>query len=298
MGMRRPGPLQGHGHVDHAAAPAHVVHHKPRGHHGHGGQHAHEKSPLAPGPLGSEPEPFIKDKTLRVYVEMRPLPGGVNADLLKQAIRGVGAAANDWVDPLNAACKKYEISKSLRRMAAFLGHITHESGALHHFKENLNYGDAEKLKKLFGAFKSVDEAKGFLHKPEAIANKAYANRNGNGDEASGDGWRYRGRGLIQLTGKSNYAAFAKECGVDVVKDPDLVATPQYAALSAGFFWKKHGLNELADSELYQALSKRINKSLKSFPTREENRRRAMAALCRAVTADLAISLVSGAFWAL
>ena len=121
----------------------------------------------------------------------------------------------------------------------------------------------------------------------------YANRNGNGDEASGDGWTFRGRGLIQLTGRANYMAFAKEVGVDVVKAPELVATPKYAALSAAFYWKTRGLNELADAEMYQALSKRINKKLDSFPQREANRRRALSALSQAVLANLISSVTPG-----
>jgi putative chitinase len=88
-----------------------------------------------------------------------------------------------------------------------------------------------------------------------------------------------------LTGKANYAAFAKDLNVDVVKDPDLVATPRYAALSAAWFWKKHRLNQLADAKMYQAVSRAINKSLDSFPQREAQRKRALEALCRAVLAD-------------
>ena len=106
-------------------------------------------------------------------------------------------------------------------MAAFLGHIAHESGSLHNLEENLNYKDPQRLNKIFGAIKTDKEAEAYVNSPEALANKVYANRNGNGDTASGDGWRYRGRGLIQLTGKANYAAFAKDLNVDVVKDPDL-----------------------------------------------------------------------------
>jgi len=127
----------------------------------------------------------------------------------------------------------------------------------------------------------VTESTGaYTRKPEALANKVYANRNGNGDVASGDGWRYRGRGLIQVTGKANYRACGKDLGIDAVKSPELLATPKYAALSAASFWKSHGLNELADAQQYQALSLRINKKLKSFPARENNRKRALNAFCR------------------
>jgi putative chitinase len=212
---------------------------------------------------------------------------------------GVDAAdASAWVVALNTACTKYEIVRSLRRMAAFLGHIAHESGSLRHLKENLNYTDAHRINKIFGAIKTDEEAEAYVRNAEALANKVYANRNGNGDTASGDGWRYRGRGLIQLTGKANYAAFARDTHVDVVNDPDLVATPRYAALSAAWYWKKHRLNELSDAQMYQAVSKGINKSLDSFPAREAKRRCALNALRRALAANLAVPMLQWGFWGL
>ncbi len=175
-------------------------------------------------------------------------------------------------------------------MAAFLGQIAHESGNLHKLEENLNYTDAHRINRIFGAIKTDKEATAYLRRPAALANKAYANKNGNGNEASGDGWRYRGRGLIQLTFKANYEAFAKDVKVDVVKHPDLLSTPKYAALSAAWFWDKHGLNQLADAEMYQALTRRINKKLDGFPRREANRRRALTALCRAMSMNMIMAL--------
>jgi putative chitinase len=94
--------------------------------------------------------------------------------------------------------------------------------------------------------------------PEKIANKAYCDRMGNGDEASGDGWKYRGKGLIQLTGKDNYQRFSDATGVDAVGNPELLAEPEMAALSAGWFWSTNGLNALADSKDVLAMTKRIN----------------------------------------
>jgi putative chitinase len=172
-------------------------------------------------------------------------------------------------------------NRSARRMAAFLGHIAHESGYLRKVEEDLHYKDSQRINEKFKAIKTDEEAEAYVNHPEALANKVYADRNGNGDTASGDGWKYRGRGLIQLTGKANYAAFAKDANVDVVQNPNLVATPQYAALSAAWFFRKHRLNELADAGDYQALSKRINTSLESFPAREAKRKRALEALCLA-----------------
>ena len=227
------------------------------------------------------------DASLRRYLELLPLPGGMTVTLLRQALPHVnGNAAGKWVGPLNVACRTYNITRSLRRMAAFLGHVAHESGYLRKVEEDLHYKDPERINEKFKAIKTDEEAKAYVDHPEALANKVYADRNGNGDTASGDGWKYRGRGLIQLTGKANYAAFAKDTNVDVVQNPELVATPQYAALSAAWFFKKHNLNELADAEDYQALSKRINKSLESFASREAKRKRALEALCLAALVNL------------
>jgi putative chitinase len=244
----------------------------------------------------SDANALTNDNALRTYVEMRPLAGGVTADLLHQAIRGVSMeTANRWVDSLNSACKKYEINRSLRRMAAFLGHIALESHGLRKLEESLYYKDAAKVNQKFKAIKTDTEAEGYLRQPEAMANKVYANRLGNGDEASGDGWRYRGRGFIQLTFKDNYAQLSNELKVDFVKNPDLVATPQYAALSAAFFWKKNGLNQLADDARYRALSLRINAGLEGFAEREANRKHALTALCRAILTDMAVALGGAAF---
>jgi putative chitinase len=223
---------------------------------------------------------------------MQPLRNGLTASLLRQAVAGVNARrANDWVAALNAACRKYEITHSLRRMAAFLGHIAKESKGLRDLEENMNYKNAQKANHLFRAFKTDADAEPYLSKPEAFANKVYANQGGNGNEASGDGWRYRGRGFIHLTHKNAYKACGRALGADIVKNPELVATPQYAALSAAWFWRSRGLNELADAEMYQALSLRINRKLDSFPEREANRKRALEALCRSMVMDLVFATV-------
>jgi len=242
----------------------------------------HEARRHAAAPKRPAAAPLSLPPAVRQFVEMQPLPGGLSAALLEESMAGVsGTVAEKWLTALNDACRQYEINRSLRRMAAFLGHIAHESGSLHKVEEGLYYKDAAALNDMFSAFSTDEEAAAYTRKPEALANKVYAKRNGNGDVASGDGWRFRGRGLIQVTGKANYRACGKDLGIDAVKNPELLAVPKYAALSAGSFWKSHGLNELADAEKYQALSLRINKKLKSFPARENNRKRALNALCRA-----------------
>jgi putative chitinase len=107
-------------------------------------------------------------------------------------------------------------------------------------------------------FPTIEDAEPYHKQPQKIANKVYASRMGNGDEGSGEGWKYRGRGLIQLTGKDNYRACGEALGVDLLENPDLVATPQYAALSAGWFWDKNRLNAYADKNDMQGLTKKIN----------------------------------------
>ena len=160
-------------------------------------------------------------------------------------------------DPLNATFIKFKIDTD-RKQAAFLGQCGHECGNFKVFEENLNYR-AETLMKLWPKrFPTLEFAKQYEKNPRKIANSVYSNRMGNRDEASGDGYRFRGRGCIQLTGHSGYFHAGKALGVDFVMEPDLVATPKYAALTAGWFWSTHGCNEIAESEDWVKLTKKIN----------------------------------------
>jgi len=162
-----------------------------------------------------------------------------------------------WVDPLNETFKRFDIATP-RQQAAFIGQCGHECGHFKMLEENLNYR-AETLMKLWPKrFPSLEFAKQYERNPKKIANSVYANRMGNRDEASGDGYRFRGRGCIQLTGSANYFHAGKALGVDFVMEPDLVATPQYAALTAGFFWNTQRLNALAEVLNHTALTKKIN----------------------------------------
>ncbi len=155
---------------------------------------------------------------------------------------------------------KFEINTPLR-LAHFLSQCGHESGQFRVVNENLNYG----AKGLLGIFKKYfpteDKAKMYERKPEKIANLVYASRMGNGPESSGDGYKYRGRGYIQLTGKDNYTAFGKAINQDIAATPDLVAT-QYPLLSAAWFFNKNGLHKLADKgatpEVVTMVTKRVN----------------------------------------
>ena len=155
---------------------------------------------------------------------------------------------------------KFEINTPLR-LAHFLAQCGHESGGFKVVKENLNYG-AKGLRSIFGKYFPTDAlALAYERKPEKIANKVYANRMLNGDEASGDGYKFCGRGYIQLTGKENYTNFGKAIGVDLTATPDLVAT-QYPLLSAAWFFHKNGLHKLSDTGATEAavtsVTKRVN----------------------------------------
>jgi putative chitinase len=160
-------------------------------------------------------------------------------------VADAGARAGQWTAALNGCMEACAI-ETPQRQAAFLAQVLVESSELRHLQEALGY-TPQRLRQVWPQrFPTDDVARRYSHNPTALANYIYANRMGNGDEASGDGWRYRGRGLIQLTGRDNYAAFAGATRVDALANPDLVLEPQGAALSAAWFWQSKGLNELAD----------------------------------------------------
>jgi putative chitinase len=155
---------------------------------------------------------------------------------------------------------KFGLNSNIR-LAHFLSQCAHESGNFKVFTENLNYS-AKGLRSIFGKyFKDDASALAFERKPEKIANRVYSSRMGNGDEASGDGWKFRGRGYIQLTGKDNYTQFDKSVEDDILANPDLVAT-KFPLMSAAFFFERNNLWKIcdggADKEDVIALTKRIN----------------------------------------
>jgi putative chitinase len=178
----------------------------------------------------------------------------MNLDKLK------GHVPDSVISQIPGIQDKFEINSPLR-LAHFLAQCGHESGGFRLVKENLNYS----AKGLMGIFKKYFPtealAKQYERKPEKIANKVYSSRMGNGDEASGDGAKYCGRGFIQLTGKTNYQAFFKSVGVDINTDPTLVAT-QYPLASAAWFFNKNGLHKIADggatTAVVTSITKRVN----------------------------------------
>lgn len=163
--------------------------------------------------------------------------------------------------------EKYKVNTPLR-IAHAMAQFHHESNLLP-VSENLNYS-AERLQIIFPKyFISKEDANRYERKPEKIANRVYANRMGNGNEASGEGWKYRGRGIVQLTGKSNYAALSKDTGIDYLNNPDLLLNEADALISALWFWKKNGLNEYADKDDVVAVTKRINGGINGLAHRKE-----------------------------
>jgi putative chitinase len=161
-----------------------------------------------------------------------------------------------YVEFLNEMMEFYEINNK-NRISMFLAQVGHESGGLRTIKENLNYS-ADRLKVIFPKyFRGVDTS-AFAKNPQKIANRVYASRMGNGDEASGDGYRYCGRGLVQLTGKSNYQAFAADMNMSLEEATEWLATEEGAAWSAGWFWDSRELNQWADKGDIVTVTKKIN----------------------------------------
>ena len=158
-------------------------------------------------------------------------------------------------------CDKYQIN-NVERISHFLAQVNYESGYMNYIEEKFTYS-AKRLLKVFPKyFKTIDEANEYAYKPEKIANKVYANRMGNSSEASGDGWKYRGRGLIQLTGKNNYLKFSRWYNDSkiFVDNPDLLLQPQFAVLSAFFYWDTRKINDMIIDKADQyEVCKRITK---------------------------------------
>lgn len=167
---------------------------------------------------------------------------------------------DQWHNALSQLLPDYEINTA-QRIAAFIAQCSHESAGFTALRENLNYR-WQSLRKIFPKYFPTDElAQEYANKPnkqEAIANRVYANRMGNGPESSGDGWRFCGRGLIQLTGRDNYSWFAASLGISVEEASEYLQTFEGAAQSACWFWETNGLNRWADAGDILTLTKRIN----------------------------------------
>lgn len=173
--------------------------------------------------------------------------------------------APQWVEPFNISFEKFQIV-TLDEQAAFIGQTALECNHYTTMEEGLSYS-AETLQKLFHTHFKPDEYAVFAHQPQKIANRVYASRYGNRDEASGDGWLYRGRGAIQNTFHDNYWHLSQALGEDFVRHPELLSTPNYALLSACWFWKTHGCNHFADAEDWEGLTRKVNGGLNGLDQR-------------------------------
>ena len=160
--------------------------------------------------------------------------------------------------PLHEVAEYYDMYVNPKRAAAFLAQTAHESGGFNFVKENLNYSAKGLMTTFKKYFPTEDLAKQYERKPEKIANRVYANRMSNGDEASGDGYRFCGRGLIQLTGRANYTKFAADLGISIEETVAYLETPNGAVSSAGWFWDNNNLNQICDKDDFILLTKRIN----------------------------------------
>lgn len=178
-----------------------------------------------------------------------------------------------YAEALDKAMQECGIDTAARARA-FLAQVGHESAQLNLVEENLNYS-AQALRKVFPKyFRTPQEASSYAHHPERIANRVYANRMGNGGEESGDGWKYRGRGLIQITGRDNYVAMSSLMGKDLTVWPDALLMPLDACRSAALWWKAKGLNSLADKlsgagerKIFGAITKCVNGGLNGIDDR-------------------------------
>jgi putative chitinase len=186
----------------------------------------------------------------------------------------------DWYESLTKILPDYGIDTPLR-IAAFISQCAHESAGFTILKENLNYRAItlrQKFSKYFPNDEIAQRYASLPNKQEAIANRIYANRMGNGPEESGDGWRYCGRGLIQLTGKNNYSLFADSIGMTVEEASDYLRTFEGAAQSACWYWETNNLNRFADTGDVKGLTKAINGGYNGLQERIDNYEHALSVL--------------------
>lgn len=182
-----------------------------------------------------------------------------------------GSVPDNLLDEIYEVSNKFQINTSLR-MAHFLSQVAHESGGFKFVTENLNYS-AQGLKKIFSKyFKQPGLAEAYARKPELIASRVYANRMGNGGEGSREGWKFRGRGYLQLTGRNNYERFNDFVEDDVVSNPELVAT-KYPLLSAAWFFHINGINRISDRGSDEDTIRRVTRAVNGGYNGLDDRRR-------------------------
>ena len=215
----------------------------------------------------------LRDATKKVASERdrAPLVSPITLGLL-EAMGVRHALAAQWLPHLSMAAHRYQIDANPRRLAAWLATIAHESARLTSVVENLNYsamGLAQTWPARYADMTGQPNATAqrIARRQEDIANLTYAGRLGNGSAGSGDGWRYRGRGLIQITGRANYAQSGAELGVDLFAKPEQLEQPYLAAMSAAEWWHRHGGNQIADTGDMAAVTRRVNGGLTGLDDR-------------------------------
>jgi len=182
-----------------------------------------------------------------------------------------------WLDPLNETFQKYDISTPARQ-AFFIGQCAHESNNFRVLEENLNYSASRLMAVWPSRFPTLNAAAPYANNPEKLANKVYGGRADLGNKEDGDGFKFHGRGCIQLTGRDLYERCGEAIGADLINQPQLLVEPHYAALSAGWFWNKKGLNALADAQDYDTMTKRINGGLIGLDDRKAKIAKAISVL--------------------
>ena len=221
-------------------------------------------------------------KMMPSELDRAPLISPITIGLL-EAMGIRHALAVQWLPHLSQAAHRYQIDATPRRLAAWLATIAHESARLTSVVENLNYsaqGLAQTWPSRYAdmAGQPTRLALDIARIPPAIANLTYAGRLGNGSAGSGDGWRYRGRGLIQITGRANYAASGAELGLDLITKPEQLEQPYIAAMSSAEWWHRHGCNSLADTGDMAAVTRRVNGGMTGLDDRLKLYRAALAYL--------------------
>lgn len=200
----------------------------------------------------------------------------VNPSQLLRILPRAGGAAAMFAEPINAAMAEWGIDDA-NECASFLAQVGHESAHLTQLEENLNYSQRGLMATWPKRF-PADVAARYARRPEAIANMVYANRLGNGDEASGDGWRFRGRGLIQCTGRNNYTLCGEALDLPLLQNPQLLLDPVNAARSAGWYWQIAGLDRFDDDDDAGDETRRVNGGANGMAERQEILNRALEIL--------------------
>jgi len=185
---------------------------------------------------------------------------------------------SSFIDPLNMVIVQAQLNGNKNRTAAFLAQTSYESAYFNKIQENLNYSAQGLLNTFLNNFATLSDAQPYAHNPERIADKVYANILGNGNEASGDGWTYRGRGIIQLTGKSTYQQYANSIKKSLSDTVLYLESVEGATLSAGWFWTLKSLNKYVDNNDFVGLTKHINGGTNGLDIRQRQYAVALKAL--------------------